>query len=330
MDAELKNKLDNLTPEEKEQLTDALSSNFAEYGKGNTYKSDYKVVESQKLQIEYNSSDGFFYYLYPNGDGFRMNVPMGSIVNGKVEISMVGNAFISRYTQDGINVEVEGVNTYTSGIKQLNAATAANYNFYLESGRQTGDGPLVKARYKNRLSFLLADNTLPLHLSVLRAPYGYRIGRVTLNGNDLELTAYDNLELKDDGLYSATFVGAGSVQLPDYTVQFDRDTSAPYMIFSEDISQEIEDTVYFYPSESDAQVTVFINGHEISDKVDGASAGGNYTVVVSDRYDNTNKYDFTIKEKRTTSWPLYLFLILIALLTGIIIAGVSRRKLRVR
>lgn len=285
------------------------------------------MQDSPELKASYDAATGFYNYILPNDGGFSMNAPLGSISNYQVTVKTLNGAVISRYCEDNSNVEVPEAEENGKSIVQFTADKEAGYCFAVKSDT------MGKPRWescRSRLSFIVKKADSPTNMSLLKAPYGFEIGEITLNGKSMDISDKKMMILTEDGDYDVSFYPVKVEGAGNYTVSFKRDTTAPYMIFSEDISGgEIKGTIFFHPSEADAEVKLYRNGKEVQRVPDGISAGGNYHIEVSDSLRNRMDYYFSVKSKASTPILLYAAGIIALAAVGAIIYLKAKRKLRV-
>ena len=275
----------------------------------------------------YDAREGIYHYAFPNGAGFCTTEPVGSIVNKAVTVSAENGAFIGGYSMDNIAAETPKEKGSSGRITEFTADRAGGYGFYAEITTNNGTQWDI---YSTRMSFQVVGEDMPVQLSLLRAPCGYEIGSVLLDGISIPLKTKEFFLPEKDGGYSVTFMPSEMAGAGEYTVYFERDTTAPRLVFSQDISDhEAEGTLYFHPEEPDTVTEVYLNGGLIRDTVEGVAAGGNYRIVATDTYGNSRDYYFSLHSKGSASPALYIGTFLVLLLISALVILISRKNMRV-
>lgn len=290
-------------------------------------KPSFKTDDNPRLSMEYDSSTGTYHYYFPNGSGFSSNCPLGSISNSSVEIHTENDAFIERCSRENILYEMPETAEKDEKLLEFNSDSTGGYDFLIES--ITNDGVNWEI-YSSCMTVSLINRENAVRMSLLRPPCGYEIGEVLLNGENMAAGRKDLIYLERDGDYTVTFSPVEMKGADDYLVSFKRDTTAPGLIFSKDITAgEIEGTVSFRPTEENERISVYLNGSLISETPDAVAAGGDYRIEASDIYGNSRDYYFKLKGQSAFSPALYIGIAAALILSAVIVFLCSKRSLRV-
>ncbi|MCR5626189.1 MAG: hypothetical protein K6F99_02615 [Lachnospiraceae bacterium] len=318
-----------LTEEQKEQIQGLIEKGLNKGSSDQSFsKLKYEKIENPELTVSYNADTKEFRYSYPDGSSFLMNIPFGSFSNDSVYIKTIQggstHSSIKDYLLEGKSfIEQNG----DDGISGIETVAFGSYGVSLEAGSYE---ELHGKHYTSHISFRVVDKDKPLQINMLRPPYGYRIKSLELNGNPVD-TKDDYMILKSDGDYSAVFTSASIKNAPELTVSFKRDTTAPYMIFSENIEKEVNNTLYFTPSEEDAFFSLTLNGEEMdTTDLEGVAANGSYSLTVSDTYGNSTDYEFFINKSDITPIFLLLGIVIVLLAMSAFIIIMAKRTLKIR
>ena len=88
-----------------------------------------------------------------------------------------------------------------------------------------------------------------------------------------------------------------------------RDTTAPALWFSEDISGgRAEDYLDFTPSDPDCQIDILWNGQQAEAYGSRLAMDGRYVITVTDQAGNSREYDFTLR-RGFSIWSGYMIII---------------------
>jgi len=297
------------------------------YSEQETSDLQFRSVDSPALTARYDAADMSYVYTFPNGRSFSMNVPLGGITNYAAVVATDEDTDIIRYTEDGVLAAAADEVENEGWIGSFSANETGSYAFTVES--DTRDN-VVWETYTSRGSFRIIRKDVPVNLSFIKAPYGFEIDGVYLDGAPVPVKDRQMTVLEKDGAYTVDFYPARVQGAGMYSVSFIRDTTPPYMTFSEDIHKGvIEGTLYFQPSEAGAGVDIYRNGLKMSAVPAGISAGGSYFMEVSDAVGNTREYSFEVSHKRSTPYLFYGALLLFVLFIFVIAYLRARRDMGV-
>jgi len=293
------------------------------------------IVEADPvLDIFYE--DGYFRYEMPNGAGFTMNCPLGGIIDEGVELTAGNDSWIVSLLEDGESVlpsfsEYHSVSEALAQVSDnmIKDATLNNTGSYLFHIRSSTTDKTGRETYDVYGGFRIAVNSIPLGSSYIEAPYGYETGKVYLNGRETDISGKERVELTRDGSYEIHYIPLKK-GLPEWVSSFTRDTTAPALKFSKDWTGDpVEGPISFYPTESNARISVLLNNKETGLYNMTAAANGHYTITVSDSAGNSNEYSFNLKMKETTSPLRYLVILLVLIAAALIIVLSEHRRMRI-
>ncbi len=318
--SELEEVVNSLSPEDRAELEKSHST-----GSGDL-DPRFKVEDSPRLSAGYDPSNGYYTYQFPNGSGFSMTVPLGALTDHGVNVRTDGEAFIPVYSHDNNRYAAKD-HEEEEKITGFSAEETGGYDFTVESDTRRGS---LWESYVSRISFRVESPDRPTDISYVAAPYGFEIGEIYLNGEKQSPDNRERTVLKEDGDYTFIFYPMDVPGAGEYRVSFKRDTTAPRVIFSEDINKgEIQDTLYFKAAEKDAVISIYRNGLKMSTVPDGISAGGDYHLEVYDTLGNSRGYDFSVKQKRSTPFSFYGLYLGGVLLIFLFVILLAKRNLRV-
>ena len=285
-------------------------------------------VDSPKLDASYDTESGEYTYLYPNGCGFKMDAPLGGFAYRNVRVSTLPGTVIRRYALDAVAIPGTGPNG--GSMREFTGQDAGSYAFAIEANSR-GETDGTRQHYESRGTFRVLQAGESLQTEFLKPPYGFRIGEVKRNGVPEDKESDEYTHLKGDGDYEVTFEPVEISGGVPVRFAFNRDTTPPSIRFSrEEVGDGEPGTIFFEPSEPDADVQVFLNGYRVQRKLDGVRAAGNYQIQVSDKYGNSADYYFSIAEHGTTSYELYIALFIFLIVFSVLVVFFARRKLVVR
>ncbi len=300
----------------------------------------FKSIKDPDLKVTYDRDSGSFIYLMPNDGIFSINVPLGGITDKKVLLKTGEDAWITAFTEDGKTSfeEEASFNTVSEAImharekkekKEIRAETTGSFDFRITSVTMSRT---TMESCSSTGSFRIASTDIPLWINRLSPPYGYRTGKISVNGREYEKDreATDgSVELTRDGVYEVEFLPKVE-GLPVWVSRFTRDTTAPILTFSAPLTDEIiRKEIRFYPDEQDSYIQVFLNNTPVSLSGYTASAAGDYRIVVSDTAGNENEYFFKIRPDEKSHPYVYIIIGALLLLSAVFTILTAHRRMRI-
>lgn len=283
----------------------------------NGEKKEIKLVENPKMKVDYTEENGYTYTL-PNGKTFYTTVPIGGISNTQVLVKASDGVNVYSVRKDGELIPVkEPLSFYDSGF----------YELVLRSNELGFEGD---ESYKVTLTFQILSETKPHFINYLRAPMGFLLDKIVIDGITEEPDNNTYMELKKDGNYEVLFRGLDNSDI-FYMCRFCRDTAPPRVVFSDEIKEGIiSHPIKYSGGEADIKLTLYKNFKSVYATDNLISQNGNYILVATDEADNESRYNFTI-HKDLVIRPIVLigaaFIVIFAI---IILLLYFRRKPNVR
>lgn len=280
-------------------------------------KREIKLVENPKMKVTYDEKNGYAYTL-PNGKIFYTTVPIGGISNTQVLIKLDSGVNIYSIRKDGKLIPIKEPHSfYDSGF----------YEIVLRSNELGFDGD---ESYKITLTFQILSDVKPHFINYLKAPMGFLMDEIVVDGVVKTPDNSQYTELKKDGNYEILFKG---VEQPDiiYQCKFCRDTTPPRVVFSEKIRSEIISHPIKYSSpEADINLVLYKNFKSVHATNNLISQNGNYVLVASDEAENESTYVFTIHKELEIRPVVILAAVVIIIFVVVVLLFYFRRKPNVR
>lgn len=270
-------------------------------------QSSLKFEGAKDVQLSFNTETNRYTYTFPNKNVIETSVPNGALSLGPVVLNI---------DKDSTDVTaIKDNEDYNLG---------NNYYFYepgsyeLEMlcgpGNYSGDNLTF---YRYRFSFQIMKDGCSRQ-NFLVAPDGYEIGHISCNGQPVKITNPTCMNLREDGNYQIRFSAEG---FPDYRLSFRKDTQAPTLTFSQDITKSgLKMPVSFEKNQADSEVTVYRDGNEVQLNSQNLNQGGWYQIVVSDKAGNSRTYHFFVKQTYHL-FNRHLVTLLAAVVIGTVLVG---------
>ena len=333
---------DGLTEEEDKELQVKLDEIDRKYDlSASDNGMTAELLENPELKVSYDPDTGSFSYTMPNGASFRTTFPLGSLYCGRAVVETGDEAYIERLSFDGELYKNEGEaakptvssdNADKQVMTSFGTERRGNYCFRIDSQVRAG----MKIRScRVSASFRLIEEREKLRMDVLKAPYGYRIKEVNLEGRALNAARGDSVELSRDGNYGVIFEAAEGnwdteQNPPEYRLSFIRDTTPPLLSFSKDIRQgPVEGPLEYYRSEEDTEIKIFWNGQELESAPDPVRATGDYRIEAKDPCGNVFSYEFRVQNKSGMPGRYYIMIALIMIVFCVIVVMRSHKSMRI-
>ena len=302
---------ETISDEELEALVNEYLETM-EQGEESQYPTTSETILLSGLPMEDNGK-GKLRYTLPNQETFVASVPNGMITEKRVRFEFP-DGFIGTVQKDGGEPSVIKDGLFTEpGVYQLKLL------FFQSPSPEILDNNVYEVRY----SFTIIGEK-DRKLGVVTAPEQFRISEVIKNGipqSDVNPQFYF---LMEDGAYEIRYQdqNTGMIHLK---TSFVRDTTAPFLDFSRDITQrDVAGPVEFTTSEPNSTVTVTYNGSRGQMETNTLTSGGFYRLEVQDSTGNSRCYQLTIRQ------TYKLFDTRLIILTLIFLAGLAGRLLFLR
>ncbi len=353
----------SLTEEEDEALRESIRRKNEDVREDASKKKEIRMVENLEVSFRYLPEEGLFCYTFPDGSGFSMSSPLGSLGNVPVTLRAEGDARIWAMTRDGENclpgretakesipepakesnpeaveegvpiTEEESVPAAAEetipvpeDITEASVRETGSYNFHIDESFFL---PGKTTWYDFYGAFRIIDPSDPIWIHVIYPPYGYRVSKMKIDGRRFSVGDGQFLSLEQDGKYEIDFEPL-SPGAPAWKTEFIRDTLPPGLIFSEKIDGGVLRTpLRFRPTEEGAGVRVYLNGKETAVPEGLLAASGEYRLEVSDALQNTRTYRVRIKLDRVISPVWYIGLLAALLIMGSAVVLFSYKGMRI-
>ncbi len=281
---------EELTEEELEQLMQRYMTQMGLSQEGTLEDQlDEAALDAQKiteppLRLS-KEAGGNIRYTLPNGSFFIVNVPEGMITSQPVEFSVSqGIAGVVQY-QDDLDRLPENWHFDQKG----------SYRVKFLSYQPPSGGVGDYYAYEVNFHFTIIGQS-DGSLGAMPAPEGFRISDVWLDGQKLNLEQDRCFFFRDDGRYAFRFIDEAGQNIQVETA-FQRDTSAPFLTFSKELSDgQAEGPLEFYPSEPGCKVFVGYNGEYGYTGEYVLSAPGSYELTVEDQVGNKRIYHVGVRQ----------------------------------
>ncbi len=270
-----------------DDLDNIIEEYFRQIDNGQISANDQ--VQSEKIenpQMEMSMGNGgMIRYTLPNGSFFSSTVPNGMITEKPVDIVVPSGGVGVVSKDEGLPSLPEewhfteaGVYHVTILSYQMPTGNVQDYNVY-----EVDHWFIITGESNGRLG-------------AVPAPEGFHITGAKKDGVAVKEINPACLFLEKDGLYEIFYEddkGRG-IQL---TTKFLRDTTAPFLTFSKDLSQgPLTAPVQFSPSEPGSRIYLGYNGNKSYAAADTLTAAGNYELEIMDKAGNTRVYHLRIRQ----------------------------------
>lgn len=273
-------------PEDLEALIEAYLEELREEPPGLEQEEIEKVVDPP---LTVRPVNGGIRSTFPNGGYFTSTVPQGMTASQPVELSLSAGC-IGIVEDGGLSFTMTGHRRFTE---------AGDYQVRILS-YQPPEESLQKedhALYESRFYFRILGET-DSRMGAVPAPEGFTIFRVTLDGKPQKVADPRCFFLKGDGRYEI-FCRSEELEGMEVRAAFTRDTTAPFLTFSQEPGGEDGETVLgmveYYPSEPDTTVRMRYNGEQGYAASSRLTVAGYYHLVVEDKAGNGREYRLRLK-----------------------------------
>ncbi|MBR1471860.1 MAG: hypothetical protein IJ600_09505 [Lachnospiraceae bacterium] len=262
-----------------------------------------EIIREPDMLMFYDAEASRYRYILPDGQWIECNIPQGAFTRGQVNFN-TSNA-------------ISGLAHYRDGVSGVGRGPFLESGSYVVTFWDLNVGGDANKAYRLDFCFTIYSDIV-MNLSHIEAPAGMETAEVQLDGRPLLLSDTDRrfLQCREDGEYQIAFEGGGA----RYEMRFVRDTTPPAVRFTPEYSygKQYDRTVYFTPTDPQAQLEVLRNQTEVSFPKGEIIANGEYTLTVSDAVGNSREYRFSIRAPIPLPWKQYgiVFVIGVLALTG--------------
>ncbi len=266
-----------------------------------------KFETTTDVQTSFNEENNFYVYTFPNQNQIETSVPNGAMTSGPVILHISKDSTDVTATKDNETYSIgDGYYFSEPGTYELELLCGP--------GNYSGDNLTF---YQYRFSFQIMKDGFSRQ-NFLVAPEGYEIVHVSCDGQPMKIKNPTCMNLRKDGSYQVRF---SAEELPDYRLSFQKDTQAPTLTFSQDITKSgLKLPVSFEKRQSDSEVTVYRDGNEVELNSQTLNQGGWYQIAVSDRAGNSRAYHFFVKQTYHL-FNRHLVTLIAAVLIGTVLLG---------
>lgn len=274
--------LEDFSEEEWKQLLDSYENDIQSGDPESTVH--IKTILDPEMLLE-SGGEGELCYTLPNLAAFTTNVPDGMVTAQEVFMNLPDRA-VGTVKKDDEETSLIGSGVFSE---------AGNYElklvFYQPTSLESEDLNV----YEVRFSFEIIDE-LNSSVNELHAPDGFEISEVYKDGVLQKEEGVQSVLFQEDGNYEIRYrdLETGTIWLK---TQFTRDTEAPFLSFSKDITERrVTGPVEFTASEPDCTVMVTYNGNRGQLTTNTLTYGGFYVLDVIDQAGNSRSYQLNIRQ----------------------------------
>lgn len=243
------------------------------------------LVEDPQTQMRLTEK-GAVRYTLPNGEYYDVTVPNGMLTSSSVTIQPSSDVS-SIVTKDGQSSSLFHGWTFTE---------PGNYRVQMLFYNLSSDLYEDLQIYEVSHYFTIVGKKVN-HIGVVPAPEGFEIASVKKDGIPQSISHDNGVFLEGDGVFEIRYrdIATGTSYV---STSFERDTIAPFLDFSADITNgPVKGPVEFYKSDAADQVTIAYNGNSTETNVSKLTSPGRYTISVSDEVGNSRLYNLEIKSR---------------------------------
>lgn len=276
-----------------------------------------KRIIDPKLTMS-QTDQGRIRYALPNGDSYEVTVPNGMITSSSVTF-YPSTDVVGIITRDG---------EITSLFESWHFTEPGNYQvkllFYHTEPDSTGQYLVYEVNH-----YFTITGTSAGAFGAVPAPDGFQIISVKRDGISQEIENPGCVFLEGDGFFEIRYRDTGTGRIYS-SASFQRDTTAPFLSFSEDIGAgAVSGPLEFSPSEPGSKIIITYNGNTAEAVTNVLTVEGNYRLEVRDDAGNARVYQVQIqRDSHLLSGKLVILSLLLILAMGIRMIA-ARRDLRV-
>lgn len=281
-----------------------------------------EVMKNVDLKQSYDEASGRFMQMLDEQSGFSSTIPQNLITSGGVRFDHFTDEVIYILEKNGTGVNYESGQLITEsgqyhlrllvmpqinleGMEEPSVEQLQNDGFVLENLQILNRDYTIAADFY----FTIMGNAVS-DLNYVKAPEGYRIGKIRLDGEPVSIFDRDWCRTEADGVYEIRFQPTAG-ELPEYETTFLKDTQPPLLRF-EGVAPDgtAKKSARYKITEENCTVEVYRDGRSIEETSGEIRTPGLYRLVVRDQAGNATSYLIYIKDA-------YPFVLLILLLGGI-------------
>lgn len=282
--AEEKSEVEGKEPE-KDDLSDAFSSFDFSTLEDMLNVNDESQYEVGKIDCDYSDELKAFETSYNGENLIVSDIPEGAITSKEVYVKPVKG--ISAYLY--LNGEMELVDS--SGVY----SEPGKYDILVFKSKP-GEG-MAELHFTFEIVPKMVND-----IEQIVAPDGYIISKATYNGGELNFDKQSVL-IGEDGEYRLFFVSRKNKDV-GYELSFIKDTKAPEIMFSKDVSNgSVKAPLSYSFDEKDGTIEVIRDGERLNIPANkDIYNGGNYVFLITDEAGNVGEYSFFLKTKYVFSY----------------------------
>lgn len=280
------------------------------------------VIKSVDLKQSYDEASGSFIQMLDGQSGFSSTIPQNLITSGGVRFDHFTDEMICILEKNGTSVDYESGQVITEsgqyhlqllvmpqinleGMEEPSMEQLQNDAFVLENLQILNRDYTIAADFY----FTIMGNAVS-DLNYVKAPEGYRIAQVRMDGEPLSISDRSWCRTEADGAYEIQFqpIAEG---MPEYETTFLKDTQPPLLQF-EGVSPDgtAKRSARYESTEENCTVEVYRDGRQVEETSGEIRTPGLYRLVVRDQAGNATSYLIHVKDA-------YPFVLLFLLLGGI-------------
>lgn len=246
------------------------------------------AISEQEMHFIYSEELGNLLFQAGDLEILSSNVPNGAVVASAVQV--VPASRITQYVyQNGELINAPEDNQYKEpGCYEIISTTFLSE----EEGSKKADSS-SKTMLQTRFVFrIIEDGTS--EISVISAPEGFRFDSITYEGQAQEIPEHGFYFMEKEGNYRFVLISNEDDSLY-YTLEFCRDTIAPFLEFSKEINGgNVETPLVYSCKEKNVTYEIYRNNERYMLSEPELNYGGYYRIIVSDTYGNEREYEFNL------------------------------------
>ena len=274
---------DNYENEDLYELTEQYMDMFKN-GEYSVETFENALIQNPQVQM-HMTDEGKIRYTLPNGEYYEASVPNGMITSNPVRISP-SSQVAAVVTRDGESSHIFNSWNYTE---------PGNYHIKMLFYSLDSDNYEDIKVYEVSHYFTIIGRKVN-HIGVVSAPEGFEIVSVRKDGIQQMIDNPKCIFLEGDGIFDIRYCDTKTRSIYA-TTSFERDTVAPFLEFSTDITNgPVKGPVEFYKSDVGDQVYLYYNGNSSLISNNKLYSSGQYTLMVVDDVGNNRLYNLEIKQ----------------------------------
>ena len=283
--------------------------------------SSIMIDDHPELEISFDEENERYVYSFPDGRRFSMTAPLGCISNEPVKVTLLDDIGFMAILKNG-----EEIFETPSEVTGFTAKDEGNYLFTVLSSRSGIDD---SGNYEIRGGFRIIGAGSVEKISLIGTPAGMELKSITRNGKKVHSDRPGYALLSTDGEYDLLYTLKGNSKV-SWNVKLRRDTTAPMLLFSEDLKEQIlYRPVSYQTIRKDTTVRVFRNNSEISPDGNTVSDDGYYRIEAGDPMGNIRIYSFVIARGMGVDFRKIAIFAGILAACALIVVLTARRSMRI-